>query len=37
MAVIYANLIKRGLKSIEEVPASKRDEVEAILITEESE
>lgn len=31
MAVIYANLIRRGLKTIDEVPVSKRLEVEAIL------
>lgn len=31
MAVIYANLIRRGLKTIEEVPVSKRAEVDALL------
>jgi len=31
MAQIYANLIRKGLKTMEEVPDSKRAEVEAIL------
>lgn len=31
MAKIYASLILKGLKTIEDVPASLRDEVEAIL------
>lgn len=31
MAQIYATLIKRGLKKIEDVPAIIREEVQAIL------
>jgi hypothetical protein len=31
MAKIYANLIKKGLKTLEEVPESLRDAVEALL------
>lgn len=31
MAKIYAALILKGLKTIEDVPASLRDEVKAIL------
>ena len=31
MAKIYANLIKQGLKTIDDVPAKLRDEVEALL------
>ncbi|MFC4599957.1 CD1375 family protein [Cohnella hongkongensis] len=31
MAQVYANLIRKGLKTIEDVPAEKRAEVEAIL------
>ncbi len=31
MAQIYANLIRKGLKTIEQVPAKLRAEVEAIL------
>lgn len=31
MATIYATLIRKGLKTIDDVPASKREEVEAIL------
>lgn len=31
MAQIYANLIRKGLKTIEQVPAKLRVEVEAIL------
>ena len=31
MAQIYANLIRKGLKTIEQVPAKLRTEVEAIL------
>lgn len=31
MAKIYANLVKRGLKTLSEVPAHMRAEVEAIL------
>ncbi len=33
MAKIYANLIRKGLKSIEDVPEHLRSEVEAILKT----
>lgn len=32
MAKIYANLIKAGLKTIDQVPSQLRDEVIAILI-----
>jgi hypothetical protein len=31
MAKIYANLIKLGLKTLEQVPEVLRDEVEALL------
>ena len=31
MAQIYANLIKKGLKTIDDVPSNIRDEVLAIL------
>lgn len=31
MAKIYAELIKKGLKTIEQVPANIRPEVEALL------
>ncbi|WP_217362244.1 CD1375 family protein [Cohnella herbarum] len=31
MAQIYANLIRKGLKTIDDVPTEKRPEVEAIL------
>lgn len=31
MAKIYANLIKKGIKSLDDVPKRIRDEVEAIL------
>lgn len=31
MAKVYANLIKKGLKTIDEVPAKLRAEVEALL------
>ena len=31
MAKIYANLIKRGLKTIDDVPANLREEVLALL------
>lgn len=31
MAKVYADLIKKGLKTIDDVPANLRDEVEAIL------
>lgn len=31
MAQIYANLIRKGLKTIEQVPAKLRAEVETIL------
>ncbi|WP_391574420.1 CD1375 family protein [Cohnella sp.] len=31
MAQIYANLIRKGIKTIDDVPESKRAEVEAIL------
>lgn len=31
MAKIYATLIKKGLKTIEDVPASLRDAVQALL------
>lgn len=35
MAQIYANLIRKGLKTIEQVPARLRTEVEAILAEDE--
>ncbi|WP_221469361.1 CD1375 family protein [Cohnella nanjingensis] len=31
MAQVYANLIRRGIKTIEDVPENKREEVQAIL------
>jgi hypothetical protein len=31
MAKIYANLIKKGLKTLEEVPSELRDAVKALL------
>ena len=31
MAKVYANLIRKGLKTLEDVPASLRDEVSAII------
>ena len=31
MAAIYAKLIRKGLKTIEDVPENLREEVEAIL------
>lgn len=31
MAKIYADLIRRGLKTLDDVPESLRDEVEALL------
>ncbi|WP_206109935.1 CD1375 family protein [Paenibacillus albicereus] len=31
MAQVYANLIRKGLKTIDDVHVSKRDEVQAIL------
>ncbi|WP_221469097.1 CD1375 family protein [Cohnella nanjingensis] len=31
MAQVYANLIRRGIKTIEDVPVNKREEVQAIL------
>ncbi len=31
MAQVYASLIRKGLKTIDDVPANKRDEVQAIL------
>jgi hypothetical protein len=31
MAKIYAELIKKGLKTLEDVPAKLRDEVEKLL------
>lgn len=31
MAKIYANLIKQGLKTIDDVPANLREAVEALL------
>ena len=36
MAKIYAGLIRRGLKTLEQVPASLRAEVEALLAGEDS-
>ena len=35
IAKVYANLIKRGLKTIEQVPAELVEEVKAILAEEE--
>ena len=37
MAKIYANLIKLGLKTIEDVPEHLRNEVQAILDSEKKE
>lgn len=34
MAKVYASLIKKGLKTIDDVPKQIRDEVEAILAEE---
>ncbi|MDG0809743.1 CD1375 family protein [Cohnella rhizosphaerae] len=34
MAQVYANLIRRALKTIDDVPEGKRAEVQAILDTE---
>lgn len=34
MAKVYASLIKKGLKTIDDVPEQIRDEVEAILAEE---
>lgn len=31
MAKIYADLIRRGLKTLDDVPESLRDEVEALM------
>ena len=31
MAKIYANLIKKGLKTLDDVPAHLREQVEALL------
>ncbi|MEF3312601.1 CD1375 family protein [Paenibacillus sp. GYB004] len=31
MAQVYANLIRKGLKTIDDVPDNKRAEVEALL------
>lgn len=31
MAKVYANLIRKGLKTIDDVPEKLRDEVQAIL------
>lgn len=31
MAKVYANLIKKGLKTIDDVPEQLKDEVQAIL------
>lgn len=31
MAQVYASLIRKGLKTLEDVPESKRAEVEALL------
>lgn len=33
MAKVYANLIRKGLKTIDDVPEKLRDEVQAILDT----
>ena len=35
MAKIYAELIKKGLKTLEEVPEKIREEVEKLLVSEE--
>lgn len=35
MAKVYYNLIKKGLKTIEDVPAKWREEVQALLESEE--
>lgn len=34
MAKVYASLVKKGLKTIDDVPKQIRDEVEAILAEE---
>ena len=31
MAIVYANLIQKGLKTLEQVPAALRADVEALL------
>ena len=31
MAKVYADLIKKGLKTLDDVPAQRRDDVEALL------
>lgn len=31
MAKVYADLIKKGLKTLDDVPAQPRDDVEALL------
>ncbi|WP_337100927.1 CD1375 family protein [Paenibacillus sp. YIM B09110] len=36
MATIYATLIRKGLKTIGDVPVGKREEVEAILTADDS-
>lgn len=36
MAKIYANLIRKGLKTIDDVPAKLRADVEAILAEDEN-
>lgn len=36
MAKIYANLIRKGLKTIDDVPAKLRDAVEVILAEDEN-
>ncbi|WP_256758706.1 CD1375 family protein [Cohnella sp. WQ 127256] len=33
MAKVYSNLIRKGLKTINDVPSEKRAEVESILVT----
>ena len=35
MAKIYAELIKKGLKTLEELPEKIREEVEKLLVSEE--
>lgn len=37
MAKVYANLIEKGIKTIDDVPASIRAEVEALLARAENE
>ena len=32
MAKVYADLIKKGLKTLDDVPAQLRDDVEALLV-----